>query len=116
MKNSAISFSSGRMQIKKLNAMKSSNRKHYLAIFEDFWVSALDLQDCLYKTCRPGCETDINDMGTLKKKWKRVLARSAKTLDLTVEGGTKACGHWAKKVAPNGKPHVSAYEIHSVTI
>ena len=55
-------------------------------------------------------------MKTLKKKWQSLIAVSAKILDRTAEGGTKTCDYEAKKVAPNSKPHVSAYEIHSVMI
>ena len=87
----------------------------FLSHIQNFWLTALDLQDCLYKTCQPGCKTDSNEMGTLKRKWQTLIAVSAKILDLTAEGGTKACDYWAKKVAPNGKPHFSA-EIHSVMI
>ena len=95
---------------------KIEQKQIFFSHVQDFWVTALDLQNCLYKTCRPGCETDINEMGTLKRKWQCLIAVSAKILDLTAEGGTKACDYWAKKVAPNGNPHVSAYEIHSVMI
>ena len=95
---------------------KIEHKQIFIIHFIDFWGTALDLQDCVYQTCRPGCKTDINEMGTLKRKWQTLIAVSAKILDLTAEGGTKACDYWAKKVAPNGKPHFSAYEIHSVMI
>ena len=55
-------------------------------------------------------------MGTLKRKWQNLIAGSVMILELTAEGGTKACDYWAKKVAPTGKPHVSAYEIHLMMI
>ncbi len=95
---------------------KIEQKQIFLSHVQDFWGNALHLQDCLYKTCRPRCQTDSNEMGTLKRKWQTLIAVSAKILDLTAEGGTKACDYWAKKVAPNGKPHFSAYEIHSVMI
>lgn len=51
-------------------------------------------------------------MESLKRKWQTLIAISAKILDLTAKGGTKAYDYWAKKVAPNGKLHFSAHEIH----
>ena len=95
---------------------KIEQKQIFLSHVQDFWGNALRLQDCLYKTCRPGCQTDSNEMGTLKRKLRTLIAVSAKILDLSAEGGTKACDYWAKKVAPNGKPQSSAYEIHSVII
>ena len=95
---------------------KIEQKRIFFRHIQDFWISALALQDILYKTCRPGCKTDINEMGTLKTSWQSLIAESKTILELTAEGGTKACDYWAKKVAPNGKPHVSAYETHSVMI
>ncbi len=95
---------------------KIEQKEIFLHHLQGVRLSALSLQDCLYNTCRPDCKTDINELGTLKEEWQWLLAVSAKILDLTAEGGTKACDYWAKKVAPNGKPHVSAYEIHLVMI
>lgn len=37
-------------------------------------------------------------------------------LDLTVEGNTKVCDYGAKKIVPNGKPHVSTRRIYLVMI
>ena len=91
---------------------KIEQKEIFLKYLQVFRLCALSLQGCLDKTCQPDCETDINEMGNLKRKWQSLIAASADILNLTAEGGTNACDYWAKKVAPNGKPHVSAYEIY----
>ena len=95
---------------------KIEQKEIFLRHLQKVRLCALSLQDCLYNTCRPDCETDINQLGTLKEKWQCLLAVTAKILDLTTEGSTNACDYWAQKVPPNGKLHGSAYEIHLVMI
>lgn len=95
---------------------KIEQNKIFVTHLQEFRLCALSLQECSYKTCRPGCKTDINKIGNLQRKWQCLIAVSAKILALNAERGTKACDYWVKKVAPNSKPHVSAYEIHLVMI